>query len=102
MLEIIALVFLSKKIGEVALRKGLKSGTWKLYTVLCWFGAEILGALLGVLLLGSENIIPAVFIGLACAVGSYFILKANLEKRPDVDDDIVNSIGVKDLYPDRE
>jgi uncharacterized membrane protein YfcA len=101
MLEIIALIFLTKNIGELAQRKGLKPGTWKLYTVLCWFGAEILGALIGIALLGSENMIPAVFIGLACAVGSYFVLKANLSKRPDAMDDEIERIGVNDLYPDK-
>ncbi len=101
MLEIIALVFLTKNIGSLAQRKGLKPGTWKLYTVLCWFGAEILGALIGVLVFGSENIVGAVLLGLACAVGSYFVLKANLDKRPDTMDDDINRIGVSDLYPDK-
>jgi hypothetical protein len=101
MLEIIALVFLTKNIGSLAQRKGLKPGTWKLYTVLCWFGAEILGALIGILVFGSENIVGAVLLGLACAVGSYFVLKANLDKRPDAMDDDINRIGVSDLYPDK-
>ncbi len=100
MLEIIALVFLTKNIGALAEKKGLKPGTWKLYTVLCWFGAEILGAVIGVALLGGDNLIAGVLLGIACAIGSFFILKANLNKRPDVDDDI-NRIGVSDLYPEK-
>jgi hypothetical protein len=100
MLEIIALIFLTKKIGALAQKKGLKPGTWKLYTVLCWFGAEIAGAVIGVVILGGENIILGVLLGIACAVGSYFVLKANLNKRPDIDDDI-DKIGVNDLYPDK-
>jgi len=101
MLEIIALIFLTKKIGVLAEQKGLKPGTWKLYTVLCWFGAEILGAVISIALLGEESMILGVFIGLACAVGSYFVLKANLSKRPDAFDDI-DKIGVSDLYPERK
>ena len=101
MLEIIALVFLTKKIGALALQKGLKPGTWKLYTVLCWFGAEITGGILAVVILGEENFLLAVLAGMGCAIGSYFILKANLNKRPDIDDDI-NRIGVSDLYPERK
>lgn len=100
MLEIIALIFLTKNIGTLAEKKGLKPGTWKLYTVLCWFGSEILGAVIGVAVLGSENIILGVLLGLVCAVGSFFVLKANLNKRPDVDDDI-DKIGVSDLYPEK-
>lgn len=101
MLEIIALIFLTKNIGALAQRKGLKPGTWKLYTVLFWFGAEIVGAVLGVVLLGEEAMLLAVLIGLGCAVGSYFVLKANLNKRPDAMEDDINRIGVNDLYPDK-
>jgi hypothetical protein len=100
MLEIIALIFLTKKIGALAQKKGLKPGTWKLYTVLCWFGAEIAGVVIGVVILGNENIILGVLLGIACAIGSFFILKANLNKRPDIDDDI-DKIGVSDLYPEK-
>lgn len=101
MLEIIALIFLTKKIGALAEQKGLKPGTWKLYTVLCWFGCEILGAIIGIALLGQENMILGVLIGLGCAVGSYFVLKANLSKKPDAVDDDINRIGVSDLYPEK-
>lgn len=100
MLEIIALIFLTKNIGALAVQKGLKPGTWKLYTVLCWFGAEILGAVISVAVLGGEYLLFGVLIGLACAVASFFILRSNLNKRPDVDDEI-DKIGVSDLYPER-
>ena len=102
MLEIIALIFLTKKMGALAERKGLKPGTWKLYTVLCWFGAEIIGVILGFVMMGEENMLVAVILGFAFAVSSYFILKAYLSKRPDVmDDEDINRIGVNDLYPER-
>jgi hypothetical protein len=100
MLEIIALIFLTKNIAALAQKKGLKPGTWKLYTVLCWFGAEIAGAVIGVVILGEENIIIALLLGIGCAIASFFILKANLNKRVDVDDDI-DRIGVSDLYPEK-
>ncbi len=96
MLEIIALIFLTRNIGALAIKKGLKPGTWKLYTVLLWFGAEIGGIIIGIGSFGEDALLPAVFIGLACAVASYFILRSNLSRRPDVDDDI-NFIG-KDMH----
>jgi hypothetical protein len=98
MLEIIALIFLTKKMGELALKKGLRPGTWKLYTVLCWFGAEILGALVFYMAFEVE-VTLAILLGMGCAVGSYFVLKANLDKRPDAMDEDINRIGVRDLYP---
>ena len=88
MLEIIALIFLTKQIGALAVKKGLKPGTWKLYTVLLWFGAEIGGIIIGFGIFGQEGMIGAVLFGLACAVASFFILKSSLSKRPDVDDEI--------------
>ncbi len=92
MLEIIALIFLTKNMGTLAIQKGLKPGPWKLYTVLAWFGAEIVGAIIGVALFGQDALLPAIGLGLCCAVASYFILRSSLAKRPDADDDI-NYIG---------
>ncbi|HEX2683794.1 MAG TPA: hypothetical protein VHL77_07670 [Ferruginibacter sp.] len=101
MLEIIALIFLTKNIGALALKKGLKPGLWKLYTVLSWIGAEIIGIIIAASILGADNIIFAALIGLACAVGSYFVIRAILNKRPDAMEEDINRIGVSDLYPER-
>ena len=92
MLEIIALIFLTRQIGALALKKGLKPGTWKLYTVLLWFGAELGGIIIGLGTFGQDNLVGAILIGLACAVASYFILRSSLLNRPDADDHI-NHIG---------
>lgn len=93
MLEIIALIFLCKKTGQVAASKGLPPGKWKLYTVLAWFGAEFLGFFIGGILFGTDNIFGLFLFGLICAVGGYLIVKAILDKMPgDIEDDI-NSIG---------
>jgi hypothetical protein len=93
MIEILALIFLTRNIGNLAVQKGLKSGTWKLYMVLAWFGAEIVGILIGLALLGTENVIGAVLFGLAAAISSYFILKSTLEKKPDIFEDDINELG---------
>ncbi|MBK7885021.1 MAG: hypothetical protein IPJ81_15485 [Chitinophagaceae bacterium] len=99
MLEILALIYFTKKIGILALQKGLKPGIWKLYTILAWFGAEIVGILIGFAAFGQENTIGAVLVGLACAVPSAFIVRSALNKKPDALDDDINKIGVRDLYP---
>jgi hypothetical protein len=93
MLEIIALIFLCKKTGETAARKGLQPGRWKLYVVLAWFGAEVFGFVLGGMLFGTGNLFGLFLFALVCAVGGYLIVKATLDKIPnDIDDDI-NRIG---------
>ena len=86
MLEIIALIFLTRTIGNLAERKGLKKGWWKFYTVIAWFGAEVLGIVLSIIIFQTEEILGLVFLGYAFAVASYFILKAVLSRKPDVVD----------------
>ncbi|HEY8687761.1 MAG TPA: hypothetical protein VIM07_00890 [Chitinophagaceae bacterium] len=94
MLEIIALIFLAKEIGKIAATKGLKSSTWKLYFVLAWIAGEFVGAIIGVLIFGTNNIISVELVAVAGAVTGYVILKANLKKKPDLLDDDINQIGM--------
>ena len=94
MLEIIALIFLAKEIGKIAAAKGLKPGTWKLYFVLAWIAGEFIGAIIGVLIFGTNNFWSVVLVAIAGAVTGYLILKANLSKRPDLLDDDINQIGM--------
>jgi len=47
MLEIILLFFLTRKNGTLAEQKGEPKPRWQLYTVLAWFGLEIMGVALG-------------------------------------------------------
>ena len=91
MLEIILLISLTKKIGFLAAAKGLKPGTWKLYTVLAWFGSEIAGGVIGAILF--EETIIFYLLAIACAVGSYFLIKAHLNKLPDQTDNWIDQIG---------
>ena len=82
MLEIIALIYFSRKMGQLAERKGQKKGAWKLYTVLAWFGAEIFGAVLS---LSFTNEVGIAFVcAYGFAIGSYFILRSILERKPDI------------------
>ncbi len=99
MLEIIAIIFLSKKNGKLAEQKGLKSSTWVLYSVLCWIAFEVIGVIVGIISFGQENIGPIYLLALALAVSSYFFIRSILNKKPDTLDDDINRIGVRDLYP---
>lgn len=99
MIEIIILIILVIYIGRIATRKGLKPGMWRLYTVLSWLGGEFVGVIVGLLLFGQDNIIVLMFTGIIGALGGYFILKFNLDKKPDNLDEDINRIGVDDLRP---
>ena len=93
MLDIIVLIFLTRKVGRIAHEKGLKPLTWKLYTVAGWLVSEIIGIIAGILIFGQDNLVSVVLVGIAFAVTSYFIIKAQLRKFPDHFDDDINSIG---------
>lgn len=98
MLEIIALILLTRYIGKKAEKKNLKPGTWKLYTVLCWIAGEITGIIVGMILFGKD-IVSIILVALAGAIGGFLILKSVLDKKPDNFDDDINKIGADDLRP---
>ena len=102
MTEIIILYYLCKKIGKIALNKGLNAGRWKLYTVLSFLGAEIVGIGFGVALFGQNDLLGLGALGLISAFGGYLIIKVNLDKMPDTFDDDVDKIGINDLQPPRK
>jgi len=102
MLEIIVLIFVCKKMGNLAVHKGLKPFTWKLYTVLAWIVAEITGVLIGLQLFGQNNLIGIMMLGLVSAFGGYLYVKYILDSKPDSYDEDINRIGADDLHPPRK
>lgn len=88
MLEIILLIFLTRGIGFTAERKGLNPSKWKWITVGAWIGFEFLGVFVGMLLFGQGNLIGLMLFGIASAFGGYLVVKYNLDKKPDAEDDI--------------
>ncbi|MEO8860310.1 MAG: hypothetical protein ABI358_02750 [Ginsengibacter sp.] len=94
MLDLIVLFFLTREIGRLAFRKGLKPVTWKIYNVLGWLGAELIGILIGAVIFGLDNLVSVQLIAFAFAITSYFIIKAQLNKLDDQSfDDDINRIG---------
>lgn len=55
MLEILALLVLTKRIGKIVEEKGHKSGWYKALAVGLWFGGEIVGLILGILIVGGDS-----------------------------------------------
>lgn len=92
MLEIIALIFITREIGKLAASKGLKPLTWKIYAVLAWIIFEIWGFMIALMFFEKDNLFSIMMVGLMFAVTSYFLIKARLNKLPDnrFDDDIEN------------
>ena len=92
MIEIIALFFLTRKVGQMAELKGLSPGRWKLIMVLAWFGFEILGALVGMMI--SGELLMAALLGIGAAFGGYLLVRYRLEQYPDLpSDDFLQNLG---------
>ena len=97
MLEIILVVFLAKKLGALAVKKGEPKGRWQTFFVLSWIGLEVLGMGIGMVL--SNNYVLAMLLGLAAAGGSYLLFKYKLDQMPDKleMDNWVDNIGQNEM-----
>lgn len=94
MLDLIILYFLTKEIGKIAVQKGLKPITWKIYTIVSWIASEIVGLVVGIMIFGVNNLVSIILIGFTFAITSYFLIKAQLNRLPDKTfDDDINNIG---------
>jgi hypothetical protein len=94
MLDLVVLYFLTKEIGRIAARKGLKPLTWKIYTVISWIASEVIGLMFGLMIFSMDNMISIILVAFTFAITSYFIIKAQLNRLPDKTfDDDINNIG---------
>jgi hypothetical protein len=92
MLDFLILIALAVYIGKLAKKKGLKSGTWQLYTVLAWLGGEIIGISIGLSLFGIEQFMKIVLVALPCAFAGFHIVFVTLQKKPNVMNNGANSL----------
>jgi hypothetical protein len=100
LVEIIALVFITKYIGKLAIQKGLSPTHWKAYTIGCWLTFEFTGMLLGIVLLNSWDLIALACLGWVSGFGGFLLIRSILQKKTDIDSNKdINRIGVDDLKP---
>lgn len=83
MLEIIVLIFLTRKVGEIVEEKGRRSGWYKVLTVVLWIGGEIIGAIVGLVVAGATGSGQAVMyicalLGAAIGAALSFIIAKSL------------------------
>ena len=80
MLEILAIIFLCKKNSENAKARGKKGGVATFYTILLWFGCEVIGAAIFFMIFDEHMFVAAYALTLLSAVVggviSYFIAKS--------------------------
>ncbi len=76
MLEIIALIFGSIYINKLAIQKNESPKKWIFIFIGGWLLAEFIGAAVG--LMFFRALIPAMIIGMGCAVSVFFLIKQYL------------------------
>lgn len=98
MLEIIILIFISKKIGALALAKGQSKNAWVTASVILFFICEIIGLTIGFVVFDKRDLLPAALIGYGVAFTSYYILRFMLNNRPDVEniEQMIDNIGAEE------
>ena len=83
MLEIIALLFLTREIGKLAIAKGLKPMKWKIYLILAWIFFELWGFMVALLFFDVSNLFSIMMVGFMFAITGYFWIKGRLNRMPD-------------------
>lgn len=87
MIEIIALFFIAHHIGIIAEKKGLKPLTWKIYAILGWIGAELIGFVVGLMFFRPDDFVSLVIVGFIFGFTGFLLVKKKLDSMPDVDDE---------------
>ncbi|MCP9753014.1 hypothetical protein [Ferruginibacter sp. HRS2-29] len=87
MIDLILLFFLARHIGRIAVAKGLKRGTWIIFTVVAWMLAEFFGMAFAINMFGTKNLIAINLFAVFCGLGGYLLVHATLQKTPARTDD---------------
>jgi outer membrane lipoprotein SlyB len=94
MLEILAMIWFSRKLGTIAKAKGRRPGGYWVLGVVSWFGGEVLGATAGATTGNQAAVyVFAIFGAIVCTVAAYTVvsnlapLRAHQTSVKFVDDD---------------
>ena len=83
MIEIIALYYFAKNVGEIVEAKGHRSLWYKVLAVVMWIGGEAVGAVVGAILLGQAGgqctIYLFALLGAAMSAGTVYLIAKNLQ-----------------------
>lgn len=90
MIEIIALIFLTRNISFIAQEKGLTPLTWRVYVILAWVATELAVAVIGTIM-GLE-LLPLLLVAYLLAYVSFVLIKKRLQSKPDKDE-WLNELG---------
>jgi hypothetical protein len=91
-MDIILLIFLAYKISNLAAKKGEKRKKWVILLVLTWVSGEIVGASIGLVIFGKDNLFSIALLALGVAGTFYFKINDYLNNLPDKIEKDINEI----------
>jgi hypothetical protein len=102
MIEIISLVFFSRRLRPLISRKGESKGKWITLLVISWFVAEFLGVLIGLFIFGEDNIAASALTAYIFAFASAYMIRAILYNKPDSQtyEQLIDQIGTEQVNSD--
>ena len=81
MLELVALYFVFREAGRLALEKGYSPLRWKIHAFMAWFFGELVGVFI-VLTYFPDQLTTMLIIGICMAYLSYLVLKKYWDTLP--------------------
>ena len=91
MLEILAIIYFSKKIREICEEKNIVATKWIIRLIAIWFGIEILIVIIGIFLFGENAMLLVGLVALMAGIASgFYNLNAvkDLESKADEIEDL--------------
>ncbi len=82
-MDILFLLYAIYLINKLASKKAVKKAKWIVTLVLAWIAGEIIGAAVGFILFGKENLICIALVALGVAGTFYFKINDYLQSLPD-------------------
>lgn len=96
MLEIFLLIYLSRQIGDIAREKGHSVGLYKFLTVIFWIFFEVLGGVVGILVLGEGlGMYLFAIIGAIIGYGILYMIVNNLADKSGQENNELLDEGLK-------
>ncbi|MBX2889050.1 MAG: hypothetical protein KF829_10430 [Ferruginibacter sp.] len=83
MIEIIALFFLLRDLGNLANKKGQPQTRWIILGLVNWVFAEMMGIIIGLMIFSVNNLISVLIMGLMGGFAGYHLTRIRLNKFPD-------------------
>ena len=83
-MDILLLIYLAFRINLLAKKKGQQERKWAVNLVVGWIFGEMIGAGIGIVIFGKENMFSWALIGFGVALTIYFLIYNHLSRMSNI------------------